>query len=228
MELDNHLTNRATKPFDFVNTQVWELTFSDPMKILGPKRRLDVSTGGEAPLSESDNPNTANMQYRNVLFYKGEFMDYNGNLSSSGGAYHTKSVGSKTFHFWHVHTSEGLVYVGATHFPSAQAGILEVRSGDDYSTFQAFIKDIEDNFSICQDTGLQTTYLSTVGDRILYEHGKATVNGKDWPLHGYELYESPYVQSDLGSGVIEMTKGKTSLRLDFRNKNKPIRIEHSY
>jgi len=225
MELDNHLTNRATKPADYVNTQVWELTFSDPMKILGPKRRLDVSTSGKAPRSESDNPNTANMQYRNVLFYKGEFMDYNGNLSSSGGAYHTKSAESKAFHFWHVQTPEGPVFVGATHFPSARAGILEIRLGDDYPTFKAFTEDIEDNFSICQDTGLQTTYLSTVGDRIQYEHGKATVNGKDWPLHDYKLYESPYIQSDLGSGVIEITQGTKSLNLDFRNKDKPVRVE---
>lgn len=201
------------------------MTFTDPLKILGPKRELGVSTGEKKEVVEERNPNTANMQYRNVLFYKGECMDYNRNLSLSGGTYLTESIGQRAFHFWRVQTSQGAVYVGITHFPSAKAGILEVRLGDDYPAFDAFMEDVKDNHSACRKTGLQTEYVSTDSDRIAYDGGKATTNGKDWPLHGYELHESPYINSNRGSGVIEITKGNRSLNLDFRDKNKPVRIE---
>ena len=43
VELDNHVTGRLTQ--DFKNTQVWELTFADPLKFLGPARELRVTTG---------------------------------------------------------------------------------------------------------------------------------------------------------------------------------------
>lgn len=114
VELDNHLTNRMTKPHDFVNTQVWELTFADPLKILGPKRRLDVSTGAN-PIAEKRNPNTANMQYKNVLFYKGDFLDYNGNLAD-GGAYRKEASGDRVYHFWQIATPDGPVFVAAIDF----------------------------------------------------------------------------------------------------------------
>ena len=94
VELDNHVTARKTR--DFVNTQVWELTFADPHKILGPKRNLSVSTGEANNLTEI-NANTANMQYKNVLFYKGQFLDYNHNLQARGGTY-TNMAGALPIH----------------------------------------------------------------------------------------------------------------------------------
>ena len=65
VELDNHVTGRVTR--DFQNRQIWELSFSDPMKILGPKRDLRVTTGEEKGFVEPSNPNAANVQYINVL-----------------------------------------------------------------------------------------------------------------------------------------------------------------
>jgi hypothetical protein len=67
-----------------------------------------------------------NMQYKNVLFYKGQFMDYNGNLNTGGGDYSKKIAGDREFHFWLAKTPGNAVYVGVTHFPSAKAGIVEV------------------------------------------------------------------------------------------------------
>jgi hypothetical protein len=41
VELDNHVTGRITR--DFVNTQVWELTFANPHKIMGVNGGVKVS-----------------------------------------------------------------------------------------------------------------------------------------------------------------------------------------
>jgi len=222
VELDNHVTGRVTK--DFKNTQVWELTFCDPMKILGPKRSLRVSTGEKKDVVETENPNTANMQYKNVLFYKGQLMDYNGNLSAAGADRSKESAGDREFRFWLIPTPEGEVYVGVTHYPSAEAGIVEVSTAEEYSDYEAFKQDVRDNLSSCRDTGLYTSYTSCKGDKIVYDHGKATVNGVGWPLHGYGLYESPYVNSAHASGVIAISNKQIgTLVLDFRDPAKPRR-----
>lgn len=224
IELDNHLTSRATKPADYVNTQVWELSFSHPTKILGPKRRLDVSTGGETPVPELDNPNSANMQYKNVLFYQGMLMDYNNNLAADGGRYITEQQGEREYHFWQVPTPGGIVYVGAIHFPEAGAGILEIGTEESNGDFMAFRRAIKQSPSSCVETGLETTYVSTQGDHITYIRRKATVNGKPLPLHDYALYESPYMNSAHGSGLITMGNNRIGeLTLDFRDSNKPLR-----
>lgn len=223
VELDNHVTGRVTR--DYKNTQVWELTFADPLKILGPKRELGVSTGEKKEIVEEQNPNTANMQYKNILFFKGKFMDYGSNLNSDGGAYLSESIGQREYYFWRVYTPDCTIYIGITQFPSADAGILEVRLEKDYDSFQAFRDDIKDNHSDCRETGLRTIYVSTLGDKIVYDHGKANINAENWPLNGYDLYESPYINSDHGSGLIEIAIGNRFLRMDFRDENRPIRTE---
>jgi hypothetical protein len=222
VELDNHVTGSVTK--DFKNTQVWELTFSDPMKILGPKRSLAVGTGEKREFVEPENPNTANMQYKNVLFYKGQLMDYNGNLSAGGGDCSGEITGDREFRFWLIPTPEDAVYVGVTHYPSAEAGIVEVATAKEYSDYEAFKRDVRDNPGTCRDTGLYTSYTSCKGDKIVYDHGKATVNAKNWPLHGYKLYECPYVNSVHASGVIAVgNKQIGTLILDFRDPKNPLR-----
>jgi len=229
VEMDNYVNARVDK--DFKNTQVWELTFRHPRKILGPTRELRVSTGvGEKHekngFVEKQNPNTANMQYKNVLFYKGTVMDYNDNLTDEGGEYLSDTTGANQCDFWHVRTPEGSVFIGNTHCPAVGGGIVEIGTEASHANFDAFQQSIKKAQSSCQDTGLNTFYVSTQGDRIEYNHGTATVNGTPWPLDGYALYESPFVNSKLGSGVIDVSFGKRSLQLDFRNPQQPVRAEY--
>lgn len=224
VELDNHVTGHRTR--DYKNTQVWELTFADPRKILGPKRELRVSTGEKKTIVEERNLNTANMQYKNVLFYKGTLMDYNNNLALGGGEYLVQRQGNKVFRFWRVPTSEGHVYIGVTHYPAVDAGILEVTTDQSHDSFESFQRDVMNNPSVCRDTGLETTYTSTQGDRIVYQHGRARVNERAWPLRDYPLYESPFVNAAHGSGLITLgNKRIGTLTLDFRDPEEPIRIE---
>jgi hypothetical protein len=232
IELDNCMTNGTTRPPDFVNTQVWELTFSDPTKKLGPMRNLNVLTGGYENIAEVANPNTANMQYKNVLFYKGDFLDYNHKLHKGGGDYTRDRAGDKALHFWLVPTDEGDVYVGIINYPKARAGIIEVGHSREYESYEAFKTAIKDAPASCKDTGKETSYTSTKGDEIRYSNptgkpgdGVAIVNGKNFPLHGYKHYDAPWMKSERESSLIEMEKDGVSLVLDFRDRENPVRRE---
>lgn len=216
--LDNH-HGGDSKPVDHWNNQVWELTFADPMKILGPKRHLGSMN------VEQENPNTANMQYGNVLFYKGEFLDYNGNLTDDGGSCSTETAGDKSLHFWSVATHNGQVYIGITDYPRAGGGILEVGLEGDYPGFAAFQKRVRDARSHCESTGLVTRYVSTKGDSITYDHGTATVNGALFALKDHATYDSPFAKSRWDEGVMEFSINGKSLYLDARDLAHPIRRE---
>lgn len=218
--LDNfHSGTTTSTPVDHWNNQVWELTFADPLKILGPKRNL-LSLS-----AERQNPNTANMQFKNVLFYKGEFLDYNGNLSDGGGSYSTQDAGDKTLHFWSVSTADaGKVYVGIIDYAREGGGILEVGLEDDYPSFAAFQEQLRRADSQCTDTGLVTRYVSTKGDAIAYDHGDATVNGVPFALKQYATYDSPFAKSGWDEGVMEFSIHNNSLRLDARDLDHPQRM----
>ena len=234
VELDNHQTNGRTR--DYVNTQVWELTFSDPRKILGPKRDLRISTGDINNKVEINNINTVHMQYKNVLLFRGDFMDYNLNLHE-GGAHHAENVirNRKSYHFWAVNTTEGLIYVGITHFldfSNGKNGILEVCPAHEFDSFEDFQKAIKHTSSKCEGKGNLISYVSTRGDTITYQNptgrpgaGQAVVNGSEFSLHGYDLYDSPFMKSAHGSGLISVTFQNKSLLLDFRDRHHPLREE---
>ena len=232
MLLDNHMTNGTTRPPDFVNTQVWELTFSDPMKKLGPMRNLNVLTGGYENIAEADNSNTANMQYKNVLFFKGNFMDYNRNLHENGGSYSRDRAGDKALHFWRIATDAGDVYVAIAYYPNAGAGVLEVGCAGDYESYDGFKTAAKNAPCVCKDEGKETEYTSTAGDEICYTNpsgeareGSAVVNGAAFPLHGYKYYDSPWITSEKESGLVKMEKDGASLVLDFRSRDNPARHE---
>lgn len=219
VELDNFHSGRSKSKIDHWNNQVWELTFAHAQQILGPERNLtDMSV-------EKENSNTANMQYKNVLFYKGRVADYNENLTEGGGAFSTESIDERNLSFWRVVTSDGEVYVATTHFADRQAGILEVGRESDYDSFQHFQAAIRNTDSHCEDTGLVTRYVSTQGDVITYDHGKANVNGKPFALEGYPTYQSPLANAAWDDAVMEFSINHRLLRLDARNLEQPIRLE---
>lgn len=101
---------------------------------------------------------------------------------------------------------------------AAGGGVLEVGTDEMHAGFEVFQQDIRENPCRCRDTGLQTDDANGAGDRIVHDHGKATVNGRPWPLAGYGLYESPFIKSRFDSGVIDIICTGHTLRLDFRGK----------
>lgn len=219
VELDNFHSGRAREKIDHWNNQVWELTFAHPRQILGPHRNLSSMS------EETSNPNTANMQYKNVLFYKGRISDYNQNLPMGGGSFLTQSIDGKELSFWRVVTRDGDVYAASINYTDQQAGILEVGQESDYASFEHFQKAILAAESHCEDTGLVTRYTSTLGDVITYDHGQATVNGKPFALDDYPTYESRFAESAWDEAVMEFMINRRLLRLDARNLEQPIRLE---
>ena len=110
---------------------------TDPDKTLGSYYEYIASSNGNSQ-------STANMQYKNVLFYYGDFLDYRGNLAANGGSYETKTVGNKRLHFYRVVTAKETVFIGITDYPDVDAGIIEVRAASDYpGNWQAFMQAIE-------------------------------------------------------------------------------------
>lgn len=217
VELDNFHSGRARSKIDHWNNQVWELSFAHPQKILGPLRDLsNMST-------ERHNPNTANMQHKNVLFYKGRVLDYNNNLVEGGGSFATRTIDGKTLSFWRVATDDGEVYVATTHYPAEQAGILEVGMASDYDSFEHFQTAIESAESHCEDTGLLTRYASTLGDVIAFDHGKAIVNGRPFSLDGYPTYESRFANARWGEAVMVFSINGQQLSLDASDLQRPLR-----
>ena len=189
---------------DWSNVQVWEVSFSDAKKILGAKKKLTDFKGSE------DLPHKPNMQYKNVLFFSGDWADYNNNL----GLHERETSGSKTYHFYRVTTSEGNVYIGIIDYISANAGILEVGEARDYSSWSDFKNKIKATASTLSDGGKKTTYTSTKGDVISYNYGSATVNGNSFQLTNYPAYSSPYMNSEWGSRVLTIEYGGKKLKLD--------------
>ena len=134
----------------------------------------------------------------------------------------TRKQADRECHFWRI-PARSDVYVGLIHFPSAGGGIVEVGTGAESDDFASFCGEILDRPAECRDTGLYTRYVNRQGDVILYDQGKATVNGRSWPIHGYPSYESSHMKAEWGSGVIDMAIGGHALHLDFRNVRKPVR-----
>lgn len=193
--------------------QVWEFTTDDPKKILGAYKKI---------MANPDSPHTANLQHKNVLFFAGDFMDYNKNL----GHHETEKSGEKEWHFYRVATWAGDAFVGITHYPGASGGgILEVRPGKDFADWDAFKNAIRKAPSSCADWGKRTIYTSTTGDAIGYNNGAATVNGGAFSVKDYPRYQGAYLNSAWQSGVTRITfKGK-SVTLDYRDPEKPVRTE---
>jgi hypothetical protein len=193
--------------------QVWEFTTDDPKKILGAYKKI---------MKNPDSPHTANMQHKNVLFFAGDFLDYNKNL----GHHETEKRGEKALHFYRVSTWAGDAYVGITHYPDANGGILEVRPGKDFASWNAFKDAIRRAPSSCADWGKRTAYTSTTGDAIRYDNSAATVNGKAFPVKDYPRYAGTYMDSPWNSGVTRITFKNRSVTLDYRDPDNPVRTQN--
>ena len=210
--MQNRVPHRDDATVPSHANQVWEFTTDDPRKILGAYRKV---------MKNLDSPHTANMQYKNVLFFAGDFMDYNKNL----GPHESETQGEKMLHFYRVATWAGDAYVGITHYPGANGGILEVRSGKEVASWNAFKEAVRKAPSSCADWGKHTTYTSTTSDVIRYDNGEAKVNDKALPLKEYPRYNGTYMDSAWDGGQTRITFGGKSLTLDYRDPEKPTRTE---
>lgn len=98
--------------------------------------------------------------------------------------------------------------------------VVEVASDDDRASFAAFQKSLRSR--IPDTTGFARSasvgFVTMGGDRMHFTFGgKRVLNDTVIELDGTKLFDSPWMQSVAGSGVIELTDGERRRVLDFRN-----------
>jgi hypothetical protein len=98
--------------------------------------------------------------------------------------------------------------------------VVEVGSASSHTSYDRFKADVRraslrfDDF----DRRLTVDYTTTSGDRLHFAYGgRRSVNGKAVDFASYRLFHGPYINAEVGSGVITLTHGKERRVLDFPN-----------
>jgi hypothetical protein len=202
------------KPFDcryygstnVSNLHPWELSFADPLKVLGVWR--DLTT-----VSENNHANTALMQYRGVLFFQGSWLDYNGNLGQPA----VEIGDQRKISYYNIPTGESCVYAAIIEYVDQAAGILEVCLPEEVNDWEHFRAKLRSATGSCDMNHRSISHTNINGDVIAFQNGQATVNGRPFSLESYPLCESPSVNSDWDSGLIQIRHHDKDLLLDFRD-----------
>lgn len=95
--------------------------------------------------------------------------------------------------------------------------IIEVASKKDYADFAAFQSEILANTFACDERGVQyrSQFYGTTLELPLDASAPPLVDGTAVDFDPKEVYRSPYMSGDFGSGVVTIQKGGTVLKLDF-------------
>ncbi len=98
--------------------------------------------------------------------------------------------------------------------------VVEVGSASSHGSYDRFKAGIRaaslrfDDF----DRRLTVDYTTTGGDRMRFTYGGARmINGRSVDFRSYKLFRGPFVNAEVGSGVITLSHGGKTLVLDFPN-----------
>ena len=116
----------------------------------------------------------------------------------------------------HEWTTEGEWKGVEVRSPGAKNGaVCEAARLGDFASFEAFRQEIASNEIVFDASKMRLSYSSTRAGRLFLDtKGTRRHNGERVDLD-YGTYDSPFMQSDWGSGVIEIRKGERRLLLDF-------------
>lgn len=161
---------------------LWDLSFdTSPRKLIFSGNKI-----GDYKYSESDA-----VQKGNVL------------ITSHSTTINYVGV-SKVFEGGWTFVQEGRTFVAIKTLSNSRV-LLEVRDADDYKkSFSQFKADIKDNY--LSVSGTSVTYENTFGQTIK-SPARYSIEGDSF---SYKLFDSPYLKSSWGSGVITvMYRGRT-------------------
>ncbi|MFH0929509.1 MAG: PA14 domain-containing protein, partial [Candidatus Aenigmatarchaeota archaeon] len=161
-------------------SHIWDISFdTSPRKVIFSGDEFD-----EYFYDETDA-----VQYRNVLITsRNEQINYVGVTKATESGW--------TF------VQEGKTFVAVSNPLSNGRIIVEMRDADDYGkSFSEFKADIKNN--AVSASGDRVTYVNTFGETIT-SPTKYTIDGDSF---SYKLFDSPYLVSDWGSGVITVKWG---------------------
>ena len=188
---DTYLTGEDALENTGARAHVWDIIFdTSPNKVIFSGNQLGTGDPQKYMYDETDA-----VQYKNVLITsRSETINYVG-------------VTKVTEDGW-TFVQEGRAYVAVRELSNGRI-IVEVRDADDYGkTFTDFKLDIKDNSLSVSDSSV--TYVNTFGETI----SSPTIYTIDGDSFGsYELFESTYLVSDWGSGVITVKWGGSEYRI---------------
>jgi hypothetical protein len=94
------------------------------------------------------------------------------------------------------------------------AVVCEAGSREDYPSFEAFVNTISRN-PVQFDAGQRSlTYRSERCGVLFLDPQRRQLNGQDLGLN-YKRFDCPFLQSEWGSGLVELRAGDASLTFDF-------------
>jgi uncharacterized protein YpmB len=96
--------------------------------------------------------------------------------------------------------------------------VLEAGRKKDFGSFDAFINCFSGRIPDIEETSssIRATYTACSGDTLSFEFdGRRIVNGNEVRLETYGLFSGPYLNSNVGSGVLEILYGRKKRVLDF-------------
>lgn len=107
------------------------------------------------------------------------------------------------------------VEVRGPGFGGRHAVVCEVGLASDYPDFSTFSREIASNPLHFDPEAMELTYTSQQAGKLSFTHaGRREVDGQPIDLD-YATFDSPYLQSAWGSGVVDLIHGDQRLRLDF-------------
>ncbi|MBN2011293.1 hypothetical protein JW960_18255 [candidate division KSB1 bacterium] len=96
--------------------------------------------------------------------------------------------------------------------------IMEVAQISEYPSFEAFKQQIESNALKIDLTNLHITYTNSHSDKLNFTYGKERIiNGKKVNFKAWPLFSGPFVNSKMGSKIINIQYGKEKFILDFND-----------
>ncbi len=96
--------------------------------------------------------------------------------------------------------------------------VVEVGSTAEFPSFEAFMTAMRGTrlTSSTAGGGISVDFLTTAGDRMQFSYaGQRILNGTPVAFSKRTLYQSPFVNSEYGSGIITLTYKNQKLVLDF-------------
>jgi hypothetical protein len=204
----------------------YRLSFHRPRAMLGTAR----DTASLLMYQGDPHSSRAIFQYKNILIYHGR-MDTYKNLAPifppEDRLLQMESEGN--FRFFKETGKKGKdVFVGV--FEINGLGILEVGMSDEYQSWKDFVATFKSN-SVQLNSFTNWSYTSTKGIKLEQNGGIVKLNGNDYPIVGWPLFDSefmhaPFLNQPGDVGVITVGNNKVGkLILDFRDLSNPVKKE---
>lgn len=94
--------------------------------------------------------------------------------------------------------------------------VMEVAQQSEFNSFEAFQSKIRNNYLFIDMKKLYVIYTNSRGSRLDFEYpDKPSINGEKVKFENWQLFDGPFINSKMGSKVIEIQYHQEKVMLDF-------------